>query len=97
MLIHPWDAAADNTEWERWLREGHDFGQLVVNGPPGQPPHVVPTHWPRPPEKHCCTKGRTSATPTSPPRCLPPRTPATADARVPQPAAQAEQRPARQP
>lgn len=45
MLIHPWDAAADNTEWERWLREGHDFGQLVVNGPPGQPPHVVPTHF----------------------------------------------------
>lgn len=45
MLIHPWDAAADNTEWERWLREGHDFGQLIVNGPPGQPPHVVPTHF----------------------------------------------------
>ena len=45
MLTHPWDAAADNTEWERWLREGHDFGQLVVNGQPGQPPHVVPTHF----------------------------------------------------
>lgn len=43
MLIHPWDAATDDTEWDRWLREGRDFGQLVVNGAPGQPPHVMPT------------------------------------------------------
>lgn len=42
MLIHPWDAATGNTEWGRWLRQGHDFGQLVANGPRGQP-HVVPT------------------------------------------------------
>ena len=45
MLIHPWDAALDDDEWRSWLAEGHDFGQLVVNGLPGQPPVVVPTHF----------------------------------------------------
>ena len=38
MLIHPWDAALDEEEWRVWLADGHDFGQLVVNGLPGQPP-----------------------------------------------------------
>ena len=45
MLIHPWDAALDDDEWRTWLSDGHDFGQLVVNGLPGQPPAVVPTHF----------------------------------------------------
>ena len=45
MLIHPWDAALDDEEWRGWLADGRDFGQLVVNGLPGQPPTVVPTHF----------------------------------------------------
>ncbi|MFE2053428.1 FMN-binding negative transcriptional regulator [Streptomyces sp. NPDC059459] len=45
MFIQPWDAALDETEWQSWIAEGHDFGQLSVNGPPGQPPAVVPTHF----------------------------------------------------
>ena len=45
MLIHPWDAALDEGEWRTWLADGRDFGQLVVNGLPGQPPAVVPTHF----------------------------------------------------
>lgn len=45
MLIHPWDAALDDDEWRQWLAAGHDFGQLVVNGPPDGPPLVVPTHF----------------------------------------------------
>lgn len=45
MLIHPWDAALDDDEWRTWLTDGHDFGQLVVNGLPGQPPAVIPTHF----------------------------------------------------
>ena len=45
MLIHPWDAALDDDEWRTWLADGHDFGQLVVNGLPGQPPTVIPAHF----------------------------------------------------
>lgn len=45
MLIHPWDAALDDEEWRTWLADGHDFGQLVVNGLPGEPPSVIPTHF----------------------------------------------------
>ncbi|WP_371672905.1 FMN-binding negative transcriptional regulator [Streptomyces sp. NBC_00289] len=44
MLIHPWDAPHDDTEWQRWLAT-HDFGQLAVNGPPGEPPQVQPLHF----------------------------------------------------
>ncbi|MFC8368011.1 FMN-binding negative transcriptional regulator [Streptomyces sp. NPDC057239] len=44
MLIHPWDAPRDDDEWQRWLAT-HDFGQLAVNGPPGEPPHVQPLHF----------------------------------------------------
>lgn len=44
MLIHPWDAPADDAEWQDWLA-GHDFGQLAVNGPPGSPPLVQPLHF----------------------------------------------------
>lgn len=44
MLIHPWDAAVDDTEWQNWLAT-HDFGQLAVNGLPGKPPIVQPLHF----------------------------------------------------
>ncbi len=44
MLIHPWDAALDEGEWRGWLA-AHDFGQLAVNGPPGEPPFVQPLHF----------------------------------------------------
>ncbi|MEQ8148014.1 FMN-binding negative transcriptional regulator [Streptomyces sp. OP7] len=43
MLIHPWDTPRDDT-WQRWLA-AHDFGQLAVNGAPGEPPHVQPLHF----------------------------------------------------
>ncbi|WP_326822828.1 FMN-binding negative transcriptional regulator [Streptosporangium sp. NBC_01756] len=45
MFIQPWDASLDEDEWQAWIGEGHDFGQLAVNGLPGQPPVVVPTHF----------------------------------------------------
>ncbi|WP_328883028.1 FMN-binding negative transcriptional regulator [Streptomyces sp. NBC_00299] len=44
MLIHPWDAPRDDTEWQRWLAV-HDFGHLVVNGPDGEPPFAQPLHF----------------------------------------------------
>lgn len=44
MLIHPWDAPREDAEWQRWLSV-HDFGQLAVNGLPGDPPHVQPLHF----------------------------------------------------
>ncbi|MEV8566519.1 FMN-binding negative transcriptional regulator [Streptomyces sp. NPDC051322] len=44
MLIHPWDAAQNDAEWQQWLAV-HDFGQLVVNGLPGQAPYSQPLHF----------------------------------------------------
>ncbi|MEU8651850.1 FMN-binding negative transcriptional regulator [Streptomyces sp. NPDC048737] len=44
MLIHPWDAPRDDAEWQRWLA-ARDFGQLAVNGLPGDPPWVQPLHF----------------------------------------------------
>ncbi|WP_329276478.1 FMN-binding negative transcriptional regulator [Streptomyces sp. NBC_00691] len=44
MLIHPWDAPHDEGEWRDWLSR-HDFGQLAVNGLPGEPPWVQPMHF----------------------------------------------------
>jgi transcriptional regulator len=44
MLIHPWDAPASDSEWQDWLAV-HDFGQLTVNGPAGEPPFVQPLHF----------------------------------------------------
>ncbi|MGW0312292.1 FMN-binding negative transcriptional regulator [Streptomyces flavidovirens] len=44
MLIHPWDAPHSDSEWQQWLAI-HDFGQLAVNGPPGEAPSVQPTHF----------------------------------------------------
>ncbi|MFF6777445.1 FMN-binding negative transcriptional regulator [Streptomyces sp. NPDC012637] len=49
MLIHPWDAAHDEGEWRNWLT-AHDFGQLAVNGPAGEPPWVQPMHFRYEPE-----------------------------------------------
>lgn len=44
MLVHPWDAPVDDTEWREWLA-GHDFGQLVAPGAGRDLPVVVPTHF----------------------------------------------------
>ncbi|MDQ0936099.1 FMN-binding negative transcriptional regulator [Streptomyces turgidiscabies] len=44
MLIHPWDAPRDDAEWQQWLSV-HDFGQLAVNGLPGEAPYVQPLHF----------------------------------------------------
>jgi transcriptional regulator len=44
MLIHPWDAALDDSEWQAWLDDGHDFGQLVAIADDGWP-LIVPTHF----------------------------------------------------
>ncbi|MGA4843284.1 FMN-binding negative transcriptional regulator [Streptomyces sp. G45] len=44
MLVHPWDAPESEAEWQDWLA-AHDFGQLAVNGLPGEPPHIQPTHF----------------------------------------------------
>ncbi|MGW0532229.1 FMN-binding negative transcriptional regulator [Streptomyces sp. NPDC003032] len=61
MLIHPWDAARTDTEWQEWLT-AHDFGQLAVNGLPGEPPHVQPLHFAY--EADHGTKGANSANST---------------------------------
>ncbi|MER7492107.1 FMN-binding negative transcriptional regulator [Streptomyces pharetrae] len=45
MFIQPWDASLDEAEWQTWIADGHDFGLLSVNGPPGLPPVAVPTHF----------------------------------------------------
>ena len=37
-------ARATTREWQQWL-SAHDFGQLAVNGPPGEPPYVQPLHF----------------------------------------------------
>lgn len=46
MLIHPWDAALEPAEWQRWLVEHERFGVLAVNNAdPAQAPLVLPTHF----------------------------------------------------
>jgi transcriptional regulator len=45
MFIQPWDAGLNEAEWQTWIAEGHDFGLLSVNGPPGAAPVAVPTHF----------------------------------------------------
>jgi transcriptional regulator len=45
VLIHPWDAVADDSEWQNWLAEGRDFGQLIASGSGRDLPVVVPTHF----------------------------------------------------
>lgn len=34
MFVQPWDAGLDEAAWQSWIAEGHDFGQLSVNGLP---------------------------------------------------------------
>ena len=46
MLIHPWDAAQEASEWREWLAGTDRFGMLAVNNlDPGQAPILVPTHF----------------------------------------------------
>lgn len=46
MLIHPWDAALEPTEWQDWLSATDRFGTLAVNNlDPTQAPIAVPTHF----------------------------------------------------
>ena len=46
MLIHPWDAALDTTEWQEWLARTDRFGVLAVNNvDPAEAPVLVPTHF----------------------------------------------------
>jgi transcriptional regulator len=46
MLIHPWDSAENQDEWQQWLRTTDRFGLLAVNNrDPAQAPLVLPTHF----------------------------------------------------
>ncbi|CRZ16801.1 FMN-binding negative transcriptional regulator [Mycolicibacterium neworleansense] len=46
MLIHPWDAALDEDEWQNWLAGTDRFGILGVNNvDPAAAPLMVPTHF----------------------------------------------------
>ncbi|MDF3336838.1 FMN-binding negative transcriptional regulator [Mycolicibacterium septicum] len=46
MLIHPWDAALDEAEWQNWLAGTDRFGILAVNNlDPASAPVMVPTHF----------------------------------------------------
>ncbi|OCB57243.1 transcriptional regulator [Mycobacterium vulneris] len=46
MLIHPWDAALDESEWQNWLAGTDRFGILAVNNvDPAAAPLMVPTHF----------------------------------------------------
>lgn len=44
MLIRSWDRGSDS-EWREWLTAGRDFGLLAANGPAGEGPVLVPTHF----------------------------------------------------
>jgi transcriptional regulator len=44
VLVHPWDAPIDDSEWRGWLLR-HDFGQLIAPGDGRDLPVVVPTHF----------------------------------------------------
>lgn len=46
MLIHPWDSALDQAEWQTWLAATDRFGVLAVNNlDSAQAPVLVPTHF----------------------------------------------------
>jgi transcriptional regulator len=46
MLIHPWDAALDDSEWREWLASHDRWGVLAVNNlDPAQAPLVLPLHF----------------------------------------------------
>ncbi|WP_030622361.1 hypothetical protein [Streptomyces sclerotialus] len=38
MFVQPPEAGLDEAEWQAWIADGHDSGQLTVNGLPGHPP-----------------------------------------------------------
>lgn len=45
MLIHPWDAPLEASEWQEWLAASDRFGMLAVNNVDStQAPLVLPTH-----------------------------------------------------
>lgn len=46
MLIHPWDASLEDTEWQDWLATTDRFGVLAVNNvDPAHAPVLLPTHF----------------------------------------------------
>ena len=46
MLIHPWDAALDDAEWQEWLGSHEHWGVVAVNNlEPAQAPLVLPLHF----------------------------------------------------
>ncbi|RLV55074.1 FMN-binding negative transcriptional regulator [Aeromicrobium phragmitis] len=46
MLVHPWDATLDDSEWRDWVATTDRFGVLAVNNRDVmQAPLVVPTHF----------------------------------------------------
>jgi transcriptional regulator len=46
MLIHPWDAALDDAEWQEWLASTDRFGMLAVNNlDPSRAPLALPLHF----------------------------------------------------
>ncbi len=46
MLIHPWDAALDDAEWQEWLASHEHWGVLAVNNlDPGRAPIALPLHF----------------------------------------------------
>jgi transcriptional regulator len=46
MLIHPWDAALDDAEWQEWLASHDHWGVLAVNNlDHAQAPLVLPLHF----------------------------------------------------
>lgn len=46
MLIHPWDAALDDGEWQEWLATHEHWGALAVNNlDPSRAPLVLPLHF----------------------------------------------------
>jgi transcriptional regulator len=46
MLIHPWDAALDASEWREWLAGTDRFGTLAVNNlDPARAPLLLPVHF----------------------------------------------------
>lgn len=46
MLIHPWDAALDDAEWQEWLASHECWGVLAVNNvDPAHAPLALPLHF----------------------------------------------------
>jgi transcriptional regulator len=46
VLIHPWDAALDDAEWQEWLASHEHWGVLAVNNlDAAQAPFVLPLHF----------------------------------------------------